>query len=275
MTDIELYKSAVDFLLSFPNITTEDLERHLKTEHQKPNDLKIIYKLLCETAQNRQMSTKVIGKAIGGIDNLKKILFDFDPHKVACQYSKTDASSLLSEIKLKLDPKGQFRTTNRSLWPQFCKSLIDSAHFLMSFETVDNFYRWANFFTNDSKVKPALPLIISIEITGIGFPLACDFLKELGFVEYGKPDVHLKDIFKALKIIDDKEKSIIKQDLATHKAIDKIAQSNSVTPYEIDKVFWLIGSGNFYSTKKKIGRQKHNFIEKMKRKCIQPTQLNK
>jgi hypothetical protein len=263
MTDQQLYKSAVDFLLSFDCVTQEDLDLHLTSEHKKPNDLKIIYRQLCESAQNRQMSPKVIGSAIGGVDNLKKVLHEFDPHKVASTYGKTDISSLLTDIKNKLNPKGHFRTTTKSLWTQFAKSLIDSAHFLKSFDTAEHFYEWANFFAGDTRAKPALPLMISFEIKGIGFPLACDFLKELGYVEYGKPDVHLKSIFEAFKIIDNKEKNTTKQDYATLKAIDRIAQANNVTPYAVDKVFWLIGSGNFYLTGKNIGKQKKNFIDGM------------
>jgi hypothetical protein len=263
MTDQQLYKNAVDFLLSFDNVTLEDLNIHLKSEHEKPTDLKIIYQRLCESAQNKQMSPNVIGKSIGGIENLKTVLHDFDPHKAATTYGRTDIELLLKNIKENLNPSGQFRIKSKSLWTQFAKSVIDSAHFLNSFETAEKFYEWANFFANDIRAKPALPLMISIEISGIGFPLACDFLKELGFIEYGKPDVHLKDIFKSLNIIDNKENNVTKQDYATLKAIDKIALSNNVTPYEIDKIFWLIGSGNFYLTGKNIGRQKQNFIDKL------------
>jgi len=266
MTDKELYNSAFDFLLSFEKITKSELEKHLVSEYEKPNDLQIIYRQLCASAQNKQMSSKVIGNSIGGLDNLKKVLFDFDPHKVTDFYKKTESERLLTDIRSKLKPTGQIRTTNRSLWPIFCQSLIDSAYFLKSFETAEKFYEWANFFANDSKAKPALPLMISIEITGIGFPLACDFLKEIGFVEYGKPDVHLKDIFKALGIIDSNEKSTTKQDYATLKALDRIANACNVTPFAVDKVFWLIGSGYFNMTEINIGRQKHKFIEKMKKK---------
>lgn len=266
MTDTELYKSALDFLLSFDKVTQTDLDRHLVSEFEKPKDLKIIYRQLCASAQNKQMSSKVIGNSIGGLDKLKIVLFDFDPHEVADYYSKTDSERLLTIIREKLKPAGQIRTTNRSLWPLFCQSVIDSAYFLKSFETAEKFYEWANFFANDSKAKPALPLMISIEISGIGFPLACDFLKEIGFVEYGKPDVHLKDIFEALGIIDPNEKSVTKQDYATLKAIDKIANACNVTPFAVDKVFWLIGSGNFYLTGMNIGRQKQIFIDQIKMK---------
>lgn len=263
MTDKELYKSAVEFLLSFDLITDEDINKHLQSEFTKPNDLKIIYKRLCESAQNKQMSTKVIGKAIGGVDKLKTILYEFDPHKVADNYKKDEGSKLLAKIIKELKPSGQMRTTSRSLWPQYCQSVIDSAHFLKTFSTATDFYKWADFFANDLRAKPALPLMISIEITGIGFPLACDFLKEIGYKEYGKPDVHLKDNFKALNIIDPLEKSTTKQDYLTLKAIDKISLSNNVTPYAVDKIFWLIGSGNFYLSNKNIGGQKKKFITKM------------
>lgn len=264
MTDKELYKYAYDFLLS-SGIKKDELELHLRSEFKKPKDLKIIYRKLCASAQNKQMSSKVIGNSIGGIENLGKVLFDFDPNAVSKEYKTTDSDRLLSEIKAKLKPNGQIRTTSRSLWPQFCQSVIDSAHFLKSFETAAKFYEWSDFFANDTKAKPALPLMISIEISGIGFPLACDFLKELGFIEYGKPDVHLKDIFKALSIINPDEKSVIKQDYATLKVIDRIAKENNETPYAVDKVFWLIGSGNFYLINKNIGRQKQRFIIDIKK----------
>jgi hypothetical protein len=264
MTDKQLYDYAYNFLLTFDTITKEDLEFHLRAEHEKPRDLSIIFKELCKSAQNKQMSSKVIGKSIGGIENLSKVLDDFNPKKVAQKYKKTEGGKLLTDIILLLKPTGQVRTTTRSLWPQFCQSVVEAAHFLDSFETAENFYDWANLFAKDNKSKPALPLMISIEISGIGFPLACDFLKELGFIDYGKPDVHLKDIFKALDIINPDEKSVLKQDYETLKAIDRIAKENSKTPYAVDKVFWLIGSGDFYLTKKNIGRQKQKFITEIK-----------
>ena len=129
MTDKELYKSALDFLLSFEKVTQTDIDKHLVSEYEKPKDLKIIYRQLCASAQNKQMSSKVIGNSIGGLEKLKTVLFDFDPHKVADYFTKTDSERLLTVIREKLKPAGQIRTTNRSLWPLFCQSVIDSAYF--------------------------------------------------------------------------------------------------------------------------------------------------
>ena len=269
----ELYNFAYNFLLSKERVTDELIIRHLVSEYQKPNNINTIYKQLFASAQNRQMSNKVIGQSIGGIEKLKTVLFDFNPKQVANTYSKTDKERLLKIIIKELKPKGEIRKTNRSLRPQFCQSVIDSAHFLQEFKETKDFYKWADFFANDLRAKPALPLMISIEITGIGFPLACDFLKELGYVQYGKPDVHLKEIFKELNLIDPKEKSTIKQDYQTLKLIDQIAKENNITPFEVDKIFWLIGSGNFYLSEINIGRNRNEFIEKVK--STYPQQLGK
>jgi hypothetical protein len=265
MTDKELYKTAIKFLSSFPAVTDVILNKHLKSVHSKPKDLSIVYFKICVSAQNKQMSSKVIGGSINGLENLSKVLFDFDPVKVAEAYNKSEKDKLLDRIIESLNPHGQIRRTSRSIWPQYCQSVIDAAHFLCSFKDVDDFYKWADFFAEDFRAKPALPLMISYEISGIGFPLACDFLKELGFSEYGKPDVHLKDIFKALGLIDQNEKSVTKLDYQTLKVIDRIAKENNTTAYSVDKVFWLIGSGTFYLSDLKIGSQKKTFIEQIKK----------
>jgi len=263
---ITIYQAAYNFLLQQNGITKEVLEKHLQLESVKPDNLKTIYNRFCESAQNRQMSNKVIGRSIGGIQKLSEVLFDFEPAEVVKHYSKKDNLKLLGDIKKKLKPTGQLLENPRSLWPQFCQSVIDSAYFLQQFNSAKMFYVWADAFANDTKSKPGLPLIMSIEITGIGFPLACDILKELGYIEYGKPDIHLKDIFKALNLLDPNEKSVIKQDYETLKIIDRIALENKRTAYAVDKTFWLVGSGDFYLTGQNVGRKKHEFIDNMLKK---------
>ena len=50
------------------------------------------------------------------------------------------------------------------------------------------------------------------------------------------------------------------------KDVARVAQSVGVTPYNVDKLFWLIGSGHLYDdpqvgNRGKIGSQKKRFIE--------------
>lgn len=265
MTNKELYKFAYQFLLKRENVTEDIIQKHFQPEYNRPKSINSIFQRLCETAQNKQMSTKVIGTSIGGVEKLRNVLFKFNPKDVSENFTKNDSEKLLDKIILEINPKGKIRRTSRSIWPLFCQSIIDSAHFLNEFEDAESFYKWADFFAKDEKSKPALPMLISIEISGIGFPLACDFLKEIGFLNFGKPDIHIKEIFKELYLINPNEKSSIKQDYQTLKIIDKIAIDNNTTAFEVDKIFWLIGSGNFYLTNINIGRNRNLFIKEAKK----------
>lgn len=91
--------------------------------------------------------------------------------------------------------------------------------------------------------------------------MSCDFLKELGYVNFPKPDVHLRDIFTSLSLCPDKN-----DDYQLFKSIIRVANHANVSPYNADKVFWLIGSGYFYDdphigSSGRIGSRKHEFIE--------------
>lgn len=266
MTDVQLYQSAYNFLLGFPEVTEQDLKLHLEIHplSNKPSDINLIYRQLCQTAQNKQMSPNVIGEAIGGFSNIGQVLFKFDPFHVAEMYAINDVEKLFQKIIAILKPRGQVRTTARSEWPKYCTTVLGAAYFIKDFGTSSNFYSWADKFCKDVKSKYGLPLLITTEIKGFGFPLACDFLKEIGYTEYGKPDVHLKDILFELKIVDKTISSTLRKDYLTAKAIDRIALANNVTPFIVDKIFWLIGSGNFHITGQNIGGQKKKFIALMK-----------
>lgn len=115
MTNIELYKFAYNFLLSKKGVTDKLIRYHFKPQYQKPKNLNDLFQRLCETSQNKQMSSKVIGGSIGGVKNLKNILYNFNPRKVADNYSKTDSDKLLKRIVSVLKPSGQIRQSSRSI----------------------------------------------------------------------------------------------------------------------------------------------------------------
>jgi hypothetical protein len=130
--------------------------------------------------------------------------------------------------------------------------------------SAEEFYGWVDFFDEDERARPALPLLLAQEIEGIGFALACDFLKELGYENFSKPDVHVKDIFWAIRL-----SSLGTSDYEVFKDVARVGRNASVTPYDVDKLFWLVGSGYFYDDphlgkKGKIGSQKKRFIEEAK-----------
>ncbi len=264
-----VYSLAKSYLpsLGISGLTQEVFNRYLDPKILRPKPKTIsttegLYRRLLESLQNANMKATVIGKSVGGIDRLDTVLFGFNPNEVLRAYD-TNWDRLLQVIVEKLKPRGQIRRTSQSLWPKYCKGILSSAEFLQQFSSADDFYSWVNFFVKDERARASLPMIISREIQGYGFALACDFLKELGYVEFPKPDVHLRDIFSALNLCD-----CPKDDYHLFKAIVRVAHNASVTPYNADKTFWLIGSGNFYADSK-IGRipsQKKQFMQFAKSK---------
>jgi len=166
-----------------------------------------------------------------------------------------NSEQLLKDIVVVLKPSGRIRRTPKGIWPRFCRSVLSAAEFLSQFSSVEDFVSWVDRFDRDDRARPALPMLLANEVYGIGFALACDFLKELGYLDFCKPDVHLKKILPTLRL------SKSNNDYAIFKAIVRIARSNGAKPYAVDKTFWLIGSGNFYADDIKIGRHSDDFID--------------
>lgn len=150
--------------------------------------------------------------------------------------------------------------TKRSLWRIFAEGIISGANFMSSFRDKEDIDSFVNLFSQDKKIRAALPMLLSKEIKGFGFALACEFLKESGYRNYVKPDVHLTNIIYELGLSNSKDSYDV------YKSIIKMAEDVGEDPYTIDKIFWLIGSGNFYLDEIKIGKNTNTFIRRLKTK---------
>jgi len=257
--DTVIYGLAREYLLSLEPVTEEMLRQHVDSADNPRgvNRIADVYQQLVRSAQNANMKACVVGGALGGIERLGQVLYDFDPVETKAKYGD-NSEQLLEDIVAVLKPGGQIRRTPKSIWPQYCKSVLSAAEFLLQFSSVEDFTSWVDHFDKDDRARPALPMLLANEVHGIGFPLACDFLKELGYLDFCKPDVHLKNILPALQL------SKSKNDYAIFKAIVRIARSNDTKPYTVDKIFWLIGSGNFYDSEIEIGKHGNDFIDFVK-----------
>ena len=252
MTACEL---AEEYLLGFDQVTPQLLKRHLTVSDatESASSIPSIYRQLVLSAQNRNMSASVIGRSIGGIGRLGRVLCRFRPAAVVRKYG-VDSRKLLNDIVTHVRPTGKVRRGPRSIWPQFCRSVLSGAAFLSQFESADDFCSWVRFFDGDERARASLPMLIATEVDGIGFTLACDFLKELGFLNFSKPDRHLKYILPKLGLSESDD------DYTIFKTISRIARNAKRTPYGVDKLFWLIGSGNFYNDGFSIGRNREAFV---------------
>lgn len=243
-------------------VTAALVERYLNplSLNPKPTTKEAIYQRILESAQNANMKAGVIGRSIGGVEKLSPILESFNTKAVLGKYA-SGYETILDDIVEQLKPNGEVRRTSRSIWPQYCKTILSAANFIEQFSSASDFFGWVDFFDKDDRARAGLPLLLSREIEGFGFALSCDFLKEMGYVNFPKPDVHLRDIFTALSLCPDKS-----DDYQLFKAVIRLARHAGVSPYNADKAFWLIGSGNFYAdphlgNEGRVGRRKKEFIE--------------
>lgn len=214
-----------------------------------PESLGRVYQRLLESLINRRN----MPQTIGDIRELEGTLFDFNVNLVLTNY-QADWKQLFEAVRA-IRPDAKMDAKNsRSYWTIFCKGAISAAKYLRQFDSLDDFRSFVMNFDSRLTTRPALPLLLAAEIYGLGFALACDFLKELGFTNYSKPDVHLLRIFPALGIAEPSE-------LAVFRAVSVMASEVGETPYAVDKAFWLIGSGNLYLVSAKIETDEQEFIQ--------------
>jgi hypothetical protein len=261
--DRAAYTLATDFLLQSgagKGVTPELIEKYLHLSTPRPDTLAALYERMLESAQSGNMNAGVIGGSIGGVGNLGPVLCDFHPLRVLEKY-RSGWEGVLDDIVAQLKPKGSVPRTPRSIWRRYCRSILSGTKFLSRFSSAEDFYGWVDSFDENERSRPALPLLLAQEIEGFGFALACDFLKERGYENFSKPDVHVKDILRALGLSPWEA-----TDYDVFRAVARIARNAGVTPYNVDKLFWLIGSGNFYEdphvgNRGRIGSKKEEFIE--------------
>jgi hypothetical protein len=257
--DRAAYALAKDFLLrsgANEGVTPELIEKYLHLLTPRPDSMAGLYERMLESAQNADRRKNVIGGAIGGVGNLKQVLCDFQPALVLEKYRSSGWERVLDDIVSQLKPKGSIRRTPRSIWPRYCQAILSAAKFLSQFESADDFYEWVDFFDKDERARPALPMLLDQEVDGFGFALACDFVMGLGYEHFSKPDVHVKDIFEGIGLCPYRSSNY-----EVFKAVARVARNAGVTPYNVDKLFWLIGSWKFYDdphigNKGRIGRRK-------------------
>lgn len=238
-----LYNTAFELLISMmpKGLSEADLDKYFHGDRSNPSSLKDIYIAFIRTAQNYQFMPNVIQ-----FDNREQtigtILHDFDYKYV----SSLSSDYLFGEFKK------AFGISSEKSWRLWCSAVVDSAHYVKRFSSVSEF---DNYVTNSSDLK-TVPLSISKSINGIGFALACNALKELGYLDYVKPDIHLIDICDALNISS-------REPIAVFDAMQEIAADNNITPYKLDKVLWLVCSGNFYKDGVKVNGRKEELISKL------------
>jgi len=210
---------------------------------------------------NSLVNRQGMPNSIGEIERLRGVLCDFSPKKVTDTYG-VDWKLLFRTIEKEVKPSSRMDIdTPQNYWVVFSKGALDSATFLSGFASAKAFAAEITHFADSGSFRAGLPKVLALEIHGYGFPLACDFLKECGWTQYAKADVHTKKILEHVGLSDG-------SDYDTFQAIQAIARHVKETPYAVDKHIWLIGSGNLYNRHETFQTSREEFFRFFDRQTI-------
>jgi thermostable 8-oxoguanine DNA glycosylase len=241
-----------DIISKYPNLNNSVLEKHLEQESKFENILDANRRLI-ESLSNRNMMASVIGFNRREKE-MQEILFGYNPTEILNAYKNPD--ELLDKFRNRFNlQKAQGK---RSLWRKFSEGIISGSVFMATFKDKNDFDSFIKTFARNKYTKAALPMLLSKEVRGFGFALSCDFLKELGYRDYPKPDVHLIKIFHSLGL------SPSVEPYEVYKSIVEMSEVVGEDAYTVDKIFWLIGSGKFYLVNVDTGRNREKFIKSVK-----------
>ena len=140
------------------------------------------------------------------------------------------------------------RETN---WQKYCRGLFDGITYLKNGgeEKIRQLCSTSNIdeIINDEIIE------IQKTIHGLGFALTCDWLKECGCTWLAKPDIHIKKVAGYIRqTFDNGDESLGDWDVI--EFVYDWAKEIGKTAYEIDKIIWLLCTGDFYLNGIKIGR---------------------
>ena len=249
--NIEIFSYARDFLIQHlpDGLKEADLDRYFQGDAKESRNLKDVFIVFAKSAQEYQRMPKVI-KFDERYDQIRDLLVGFDYRAV----SEMDENDLYQRFREAFEVTS--RDSKSNSWYKWSCAIIDSARFIKGFNDFEDFQRFVDRFDYNTETRMALPLLISTKIRGIGFALACNALKELGYLNYPKPDVHMIDICNGLGLCDESPYEVF-------ETIVRMAEDNGVTPYEVDKVLWLISSGRYYKDDISDKPRKDEFIREM------------
>ena len=209
-----------------------------------------IFGRLIGSIQNRSMMPNVI-KYWKYPDMFDQVLMRHDPKAILDKYPSSE--TLYTAIRQHFpEGKDALSETPKTLWKQWCEAVLSAAKFLVQFKSVEDLRESFGTLYDNEWSRAALPALLAMEIDGLQFTLACDFLKECGY-DYPKPDVHITDVFEPILKTRDTYQ--------VFKAVIAYAEQLNMTAFQFDKMIWLVCSGNFYLDHQKCPDKKADLLK--------------
>ncbi len=197
-------------------------------------------------------------------NSISKALYNYNAEECVKKYNCWQA--LYEELLIQgINDNGKKRQNGEKQritnWEKYAKGLYEGIHYLLDnnnkgFETIKALVKQSNDIQSITDKEINIITGISEKITGMGIALVCDWLKECGCVWLVKPDAHIKEVYRNL-IEPHKEKVTEKEiiiDMFDYATLIKEKEDKYMTAYKLDKMIWLICTGDFYQYDKKISK---------------------
>lgn len=225
-----------------------DINKYFINEDLPCKEINQILYVFLRSTQDYQFLPNVIGLMKPERSPIfKRVLLDYNYSKILDTYT---VESLYEEFCINFNVKNKDSKGNS--WRKYANSVISSCEYLAKFKTADAFNRYVESFNGSLEAAKKL----QFSVKGMGLAIACNTLKDLGFVNYSKPDIHMIDVMNSAGLSSRDEEDVF-------NAIRKVAKANNDTPFNVDRSIWLICSGGYFMDDVKILGQKGELIRRL------------
>lgn len=242
MIDVNLHEAAKSWITEQMALVGVNVDLLEYTEPSaRPTRMPALFRqMLMSVAESGMTKNVTLGSLNRGVDDLKAVTFGFSPAKTIDFYRGANRhKALFRVIKQQLNPRGELNKDG--LWPKYCKSILSVAEFLSEFGSASAFFRWADGLEGDPNNRSVLVKALQTKIFGAGYAIACNILIDLGYRSFAKPDRHIKAIVSRLESSSDNA-----SDSEVLASMERLAKISGTSPYSLDKLFFIIGSGKLY-----------------------------
>lgn len=222
----------------------------LSTIHNDLNRAFAQYAFHVQNSKGERLSSIV--KFIYNFKIINNICKDFDPKKFYETYNKYSdpIQSIVEEFYKKGIKWIRNKNKKKEVMYRYASRLWYGAQKFKKYpnlEDMENHY--ADMFNKKRNIEEFIEDFRNDVGMSIGVALACDFLKEFStkFECIGKPDTHIIDAMNAFhkrdKELNNKYKYIDEMQEIVNEVNKK---NNNITVYQLDRMIWLISTGDFF-----------------------------
>lgn len=142
------------------------------------------------------------------------------------------------------------RQFTEDVWLSYANCICGMAQYLNKFKSPDEMYTYFDTFkTPKEKIKLIREISQQSHIIktkyGWGFALSANWLKDIGMLNYCKPDIQVTNCLNSLGLCSKTDTVVFKTLVAI--AEDAKEYDKTASAFKLDRVLWLIGGHEFYN----------------------------